>query len=87
MPLSVSLKPKCGRSEVVSAARLLINAARQVVQEIDTPYEGYDADLVSQFTSVLQSLRDEPTEAAQRRAVATLLRGFASQVNVNLEEE
>ncbi len=72
---------------MVSAARLLINAARQVVQEIDTPYEGYDADLVSQFTSVLQSLRDEPIEAAQRRAVATLLRGFASQVNVNLEEE
>ena len=86
MPLSVNSNPKYGRSEVVSAARLLINAARQVVQEIDTPYEGYDADLVSQFTSVLQLLRGEPTEAAQRRRVENLLRGFASRVNANLEE-
>ena len=87
MPLSVDSNPKCGGSEVVSSARMLTNAARQVVQDIDNLYDGYDADLVSQFTSVLHSLRDEPTEAAQRRAVATLLRGFASQVNVNLEEE
>ena len=72
---------------MVSAARILTNAARQVVQEIDTLYEGYDAELVTQFTRVLQVLRDEPTEPAQRRAVGNLLRGFASYVNAKLEEE
>ena len=72
---------------MVSAARLLTNAARQVVQEIDTLYEGYDAELVTQFTRMLQILRDEPSETAQRRAVENLLRGFASHVNAKLEEE
>ena len=72
---------------MVSAARLLTNAARQVVQEIDRQYEGYDAELVTQFTRVLQLLRDEPTETTQRRAVENLLRGFASHVNANSEEE
>ena len=72
---------------MVSAARLLTNAARQVVQEIDTLYEGYDAELVTQFTRMLQILRDEPAETAQRRAVENLLRGFASYVNAKLEEE
>ena len=86
MPLSVDSNPKCGGAEVVSSARMLTNAARQVVQDIDNLYDGYDADLVSQFTSVLQLLRDEPPEAAQRRAVETSLRGFASRVNANLEE-
>ena len=71
---------------MVSSARLLTNAARQVVQEIDNLYDEYDADLVSQFTSVLNLLRDEPTETAQRRTVETSLRGFASHVNANLEE-
>ena len=72
---------------MVSSARLLTNAPRQVVPEIDTPYQGYDAELIAQFTRVLQLLREEPTEPAQRRAVENLLRGFASQVNAKLEEE
>ena len=71
---------------MVIARRLLANAAREVVQEMDTPYEGYDAELVRQFTEILRILQDEPTELAQRRAVETLLRGFASQVNSQLGE-
>ena len=71
---------------MVSASRLLTNAARQVVGEIDFPYEGYDTELVSQFIQILQLLREEQIDTAQRRAVENLLRGFASQVNAKLED-
>ena len=71
---------------MVIARRLLANAAREVVQEMDTPYEGYDAELVRQFTEILRILQDEPNKNAQGRAVETSLRGFASQVNAKLEE-
>ena len=48
-------------------------------------YEGYDAELVRTFTRILQILRDEPGERAQRRAIETLLHGLASEVSAKLE--
>ena len=70
---------------MVNAARILINAARDVVPDIEKRYEGYDAELVRTFTRVLQVLRDEP-ERAQRRAIETLLHGLASEVNARSED-
>ena len=70
---------------MVNAARILTNAARDVVQDIDKRYDGYDAELVKTFTRVLQILRDEP-ERAQRRAIETLLRGLASEVSARSED-
>ena len=71
---------------MVNAARILTNAARDVVQDIEKRYEGYDAELVRTFTRVLQILRDEPSERAQRRAIETLLHGLASEVNARSED-
>ena len=70
---------------MVNAARILTSAARDVVPDIEKRYEGYDAELVSTFTRVLQILRDEP-ERAQRRAIETLLHGLASEVNARSED-
>ena len=71
---------------MVNAARILTNAARDVVPDIEKRYEGYDAELVRTFTRVLQILRDEPGERAQRRAIETLLHGLASEVNARSED-
>ena len=71
---------------MVNAARILTNAAREVVPDIENRYEGYDAELVRTFTRVLQILRDEPGERAQRRAIETLLHGLASEVNARSED-
>ena len=71
---------------MVNAARILTNAARDVAPDIEKRYEGYDAELVRTFTRVLQILRDEPSERAQRRAIETLLHGLASEVNARLED-
>ena len=71
---------------MVNAARILTDAARNVVQDIDKPYDGYDAQLVRTFTQVLQILRNEPGELAQRRAIETLLHGLASEVNARTED-
>ena len=71
---------------MVNAARILTTAAREVVQEIDNRYDDYDAELVRTFTRVLQILRDEPSERAQRRAIETLLQGLASEVNARSED-
>ena len=71
---------------MVNAARILTTAARDVVQDMDRRYEGYDAELVSTFTRVLQILRDEPGERTQRRAIETLLHGLASEVSARIED-
>ena len=71
---------------MVNAARILTSAARDVVQNMDRRYEGYDAELVKTFTRVLQILRDEPSERAQRRAIENLLRGLASEVGAKKED-
>ena len=72
---------------MVNAARILSAAARDVVHDIEQPYSGYDAKLVQTFTQILQIIRDEPSEPAQRRAVETLLRGLAGEVNARSEDE
>ena len=66
---------------MVNAARILTNAARDVVQSIDKRYDGYDAELVRTLSRVLQVLRDEPGQSVQRHAIENLLRGLASEVN------
>ena len=71
---------------MVNAARILIEAARDAVEDISQPYDGYDADLVTTFTSVLQILREEPGDRAQRREIEALLSRFAAQVNTRVEE-
>ena len=71
---------------MVNAARILTTAARDVVQDMDRRFEGYDAELVKTFTRVLQILRDEPGERAQRRAIENLLRGLASEVGEKKED-
>ena len=71
---------------MVNAARILTNAARDAVQDIDMRCDRYDTELVKTFTRILQILRDEPGERAQRRAIETLLNGLASEVNTRLEE-
>ena len=71
---------------MVNAARILTDAARNVVQDIDKPYDGYDAQLVRTFTQVIQILRNEAGELAQRRPIETLLHGLASEVNARTEE-
>ena len=70
---------------MVNAARILTSAARDVAPDIEKRYDGYDAELVRTFTRVLQILRDEPGERAQRRAIETLLHGLASEVNARSE--
>ena len=70
---------------MVNAARILTVAARDVVQDIDKRYDGYDAELVRTFTRVLQILKDEPGQNAQRRAIETLLHGLASEVSARIE--
>ena len=71
---------------MVNAARILTSAARDAVRDIDKPYDGYDVELVRTFTRVLQILRDEPSNQAQRRAIETLLQGLASEVNAKSED-
>ena len=70
---------------MVYAAKILAEAARDAVQDVDKRCDGYDIELVKSFTRVLQLLRDEQSERAQRHAIETLIQGLASEVNARLE--
>ena len=71
---------------MVSAARLLTTAAQEVVQDISKPYDNYDAELVAAFRRVLQIIREETNETNGRRAVETLIRSLASNMEAEVEE-
>ena len=71
---------------MVTASRLLTAAARDVVQDMDQPYDNYHAELVQTFARVLQILREEAAPNAQRRAIETLLTSLASQMGQTAEE-
>ena len=71
---------------MVSAARLLTTAAQDVVQDISKLHDNYDAELVAAFRRVLQIIREEPNETNRRRAVETLIRSLASNMEAEVEE-
>ena len=69
-----------------SAARLVSEAAGEVVKDIPEPYEDYHAHLVGTFAKVLGVLQGEPNQRAQRREIAGLITEFAGQVSSRLGE-
>ena len=68
------------------SARPVLAAARDAVQEIGEPYDGYQADLVDMLTKTLQVLQDEPSDRAKRRATEELIKQFAAAVSARLGE-
>ena len=70
---------------MVNELRLLIDATRAEVSNINEPYEEYRTDLVNTFSRVLQILREESTTNAQRREITELLKQFVVQMNKKME--
>lgn len=70
---------------MVNAARILTDAARDVVKSIDKRYDEYDIELVRALARALQIIRDEAGSSAQRRAIEDLVRSLASKVNSRTE--
>ena len=64
---------------VADATQLLVEAAREAVQDIAERYDGYHAHLVDRFTEVLRIQREETNEAA-KRSIRTLVAGLAKEV-------
>ncbi len=71
---------------MANTVRLISDAARDAVQDISEPYDNYHAELVSKFTRVLQILHFAPNDRAQRRAIEELVKGFAGEISIKLEE-
>ena len=64
---------------MADATKLLVEAARDAVQDVADRYDGYHAHLVERFAEVLRLQREEANEAA-RRSIRTLIVGFANEV-------
>ena len=75
-----------GGYSVVSSVRPILDAAREAVEDIGEPYDGYHADLINTLTKALQLLHSEPSERAQRRATEDLIKGFAAEVSAKVGE-
>ena len=67
---------------MADATKLLVEAAREAVQDIAERYDGYHSHLVVRFTEVLRIQREETNEAA-KRSIRTLITGFASEVEAH----
>ena len=61
------------------ATRLLVEAAREAVQDIPERYDGYHAHLVDRFTEVLRIQREQ-TNVVAKKSIRTLIAGFANEV-------
>ena len=71
---------------MIGSVRPILDAAREAVEDIGEPYDGYHADLVSTLTKALQLLRSEPSERTQRRATEDLIKGLAAEVSAKVGE-
>ena len=64
---------------MADATKLLVEAARDAVQDIAERYDGYHAHLVDRLTQVLRLQREE-TPANAKRLINSLIAGFANEV-------
>ena len=64
---------------MADTTKLLVEAAREAVQDVAERYDGYHAHLIVRFSEVLRLQREETNEAA-KRSIGTLIAGFASEV-------
>ena len=71
---------------MANTIKLLSDAARNSVQDINEPYETYHAELIYTFSRVVQILQSEPSNRAQRRAIEELVKSFAGEINTRLKE-
>ena len=71
---------------MTNTVKLLTEAARDSVRDISEPYDNYHADLIYRFIGVIQILKSEPGEHAQRRAIEELVTDFAGEISTKLKE-
>lgn len=60
--------------------KVVIDAAKEVVHDIDELYAGYRAELVGKFADVLYALQSNNSDAARRREITKIVESFASKV-------
>ena len=68
-----------------NATRLISKAAAETVRDVAEPYDGYHAQLVLKLADVIRVLHIEPSTQGQRRAIRTLVTGFAGEVDTRIE--
>ena len=64
---------------MADTTKLLVEAARDSVQDITERYHGYHARLIDRFTEILRIQRDEANEVATR-SIGILIASFANEV-------
>ena len=60
--------------------KVVIDAAKEVVHDIDELYAGYRAELVGKFADVLYALQSNNSDADRRREITKIVESFASKV-------
>lgn len=60
--------------------KVVIDAAKEVVHDIDELYAGYRAELVGKLADVLYALQSNNSEAARRREITKIVETFAGKV-------
>ena len=71
---------------MLGSVRPVLLAARDAVQDIESRYDGYDADLIDGLTQALKILDSEPSSRGQSRATEELIKRFAAGLATKIEE-
>ena len=71
---------------MLGSVRPVLLAARDAVQDIESRYDGYDADLIDGLTQALKILDSEPSPRGQSRATEELIKRFAAGLATKIEE-
>lgn len=64
----------------------VIAAAREAVQNIPEPCEGYHAQLITTFVGAIQSVELNATVPEQRREIREIIIRLANTVSAEMEE-
>lgn len=60
--------------------KVVIDAAKDVVRDIDELYDGYRTELVGKLADVLYALQSNNSDAARRREITKIVEAFAGKV-------
>lgn len=64
----------------MNTIKVVIDAAEEVVLDIDELYDGYRAELVSKLAEALFALQSNTGDAVHRREISKIVESFADKV-------
>lgn len=64
----------------MNAIKVVMDAAKEVVEDIDELYDGYRAEIVDKLADLLYAVQSNTSDTARHREITKIVEAFAGKV-------